>query len=133
MHDFESCAFNQALPPLRRKQVHKIPYNTSGVKTQNAIALRKRGKQKRRGFGRVFLMVVGQGFEPWKAMPTDLQSVLFDRSRIPPEILAFPRILPLGRLMVLGAGLEPARISPHAPQACVSANFTTRAGVENSR
>ena len=72
-------------------------------------------------------MVVGQGFEPWKAMPTDLQSVLFDRSRIPPEILAFPRILPLGRLMVLGAGLEPARISPHAPQACVSANFTTRA------
>ena len=30
--------------------------------------------------------------------------------------------------MVLGAGLEPARISPHAPQACVSANFTTRAG-----
>ena len=42
--------------------------------------------QKRRGFSRVFLMVVGQGFEPWKAMPTDLQSVLFDRSRIPPEI-----------------------------------------------
>ena len=32
--------------------------------------------------------------------------------------------------MVLGAGLEPARISPHAPQACVSANFTTRAAVE---
>ena len=32
--------------------------------------------------------------------------------------------------MVLGAGLEPARISPHAPQACVSANFTTRAGVK---
>ena len=28
---------------------------------------------------------------------------------------------------MLGAGLEPARISPHAPQACVSANFTTRA------
>ena len=34
--------------------------------------------------------------------------------------------------MVLGAGLEPARISPHAPQACVSANFTTRAGVKTS-
>ena len=33
--------------------------------------------------------------------------------------------------MVLGAGLEPARISPHAPQACVSANFTTRARREN--
>ena len=32
--------------------------------------------------------------------------------------------------LVLGAGLEPARISPHAPQACVSANFTTRAGLE---
>ena len=32
--------------------------------------------------------------------------------------------------MVLGAGLEPARISPHAPQACVSANFTTRARME---
>ena len=31
--------------------------------------------------------------------------------------------------LVLGAGLEPARISPHAPQACVSANFTTRADV----
>ncbi len=30
--------------------------------------------------------------------------------------------------MVLGAGLEPARSYPHAPQACVSANFTTRAG-----
>ena len=25
-------------------------------------------------FCRVFLMVVGQGFEPWKAMPTDLQA-----------------------------------------------------------
>ncbi len=33
--------------------------------------------------------------------------------------------------MVLGAGLEPARIAPHAPQACVSANFTTRARREN--
>lgn len=32
-----------------------------------------------------------------------------------------------GFSLVLGAGLEPARISPHAPQACVSANFTTRA------
>ena len=32
--------------------------------------------------------------------------------------------------VVLGAGLEPARISPYAPQAYVSANFTTRAGIE---
>ena len=45
-------------------------------------------KTKKARFCRVFLMVVGQGFEPWKAMPTDLQSVLFDRSRIPPEIIA---------------------------------------------
>ncbi len=29
--------------------------------------------------------------------------------------------------MVPGTGLEPARLAPHAPQACVSTNFTTRA------
>lgn len=29
--------------------------------------------------------------------------------------------------VVLGAGLEPARLAPHAPQTCVSANSTTRA------
>ena len=29
--------------------------------------------------------------------------------------------------MVPGAGFEPARISPHAPQACVSTNSTTPA------
>lgn len=28
---------------------------------------------------------------------------------------------------VPGTGLEPARLATHAPQACVSANFTTRA------
>ena len=32
-------------------------------------------KTKKARFCRVFLMVVGQGFEPWKAMPTDLQGV----------------------------------------------------------
>ena len=31
------------------------------------------------------------------------------------------------KLMVPGTGLEPAQLSPHAPQACVSTNFTTRA------
>ena len=46
-------------------------------------------KNKKPPFTAVSLMVVGQGFEPWKAMPTDLQSVLFDRSRIPPQIHAF--------------------------------------------
>lgn len=45
--------------------------------------------------------------------PADLQSALVGHLSISP--------------VVLGAGLEPARISPHAPQACVSANFTTRA------
>jgi hypothetical protein len=30
-------------------------------------------------------------------------------------------------VMVLGAGLEPARLSPYAPQTYVSANSTTRA------
>ena len=30
-------------------------------------------------------MVVGEGFEPSKASPTDLQSVPFDRSGTPPE------------------------------------------------
>ena len=29
--------------------------------------------------------------------------------------------------MVPGTGLEPARLATHAPQACVSTNFTTRA------
>ena len=33
MHDFESCAFNQALPPLLEKQVRKIPYLAFAVKT----------------------------------------------------------------------------------------------------
>ena len=31
------------------------------------------------------------------------------------------------RRLVLEAGLEPARLAPHAPQACVSTNSTTRA------
>lgn len=31
------------------------------------------------------------------------------------------------RLMVLGGGLEPPRVAPQAPQACVYADFTTRA------
>ena len=30
-------------------------------------------------------------------------------------------------IMVPMAGVEPARVSPHAPQACVSTNFTTSA------
>ena len=44
---------------------------------------------------------------------------------------AVKKISEAGRFgLVLGAGLEPARISPYAPQAYVSANFTTRAGLE---
>ena len=31
-----------------------------------------------------------------------------------------------------GAGLEPARVSPHAPQTCVYTNSTTRALGENA-
>ena len=31
-------------------------------------------------------MVVGDGFEPSKAWPVDLQSTAFDRSATPPEI-----------------------------------------------
>ena len=48
MHDFESCAFNQALPPLRRKQGHKISHITFRVKKQNPLSFV--GKKKRRGF-----------------------------------------------------------------------------------
>lgn len=34
-------------------------------------------------------MVVGGGFEPPKALPTDLQSVPFDRSGTPPKLGCF--------------------------------------------
>lgn len=36
-------------------------------------------------------------------------------------------------VMVPRAGLEPARIAPHAPKACVSANFTTSAFIFSRR
>gem|GEM_PF-3093408 len=35
-----------------------------------------------------------------------------------------------GTALVLEAGLEPARLSAHAPQTCVSTNSTTRATEE---
>jgi hypothetical protein len=44
---------------------------------QNGAIVSKRTTDinKKTAFSAVSLMVVGQGFEPWKAMPTDLQGV----------------------------------------------------------
>ena len=48
--------------------------------------------------GLFWSMVVGEGFEPSKALPSDLQSDLVDRLSTPPY-----------QDLVLGAGFEPAQ------------------------
>lgn len=40
--------------------------------------------------------------------------------------------LPFYSILVPMAGVEPAQLSPHAPQACVSTNFTTSAGINKN-
>ena len=46
-------------------------------------------------------MVVGDGFEPSKAWPVDLQSTAFDRSATPPEELLLERV----------EGIEPSQLA----------------------
>jgi hypothetical protein len=48
--------------------------------------------------GRAFLCMAGEGFEPSKAEPTDLQSVPFDRSGIPPSGEQFRTWAPIAAL-----------------------------------
>jgi hypothetical protein len=43
-----------------------------------------------------------------------------------PDFGSLPEICLIEK-MVLGTGLEPARLTAHAPQTCVSTNSTTRA------
>ncbi len=55
-------------------------------------------------------MVVGEGFEPSKATPADLQSAPFDHSGTPPLVpIKFSKNLPFRQAkMELAMGLEPA-------------------------
>ena len=53
-------------------------------------------------------MVEGAGFEPAKAMPSDLQSDPFGRSGTPPHLI----LLILLKEVVEGAGFEPAKAMP---------------------
>jgi len=47
-----------------------IGCQNGAIVSQNAHKKTKKARKPR-----LFQMVVGQGFEPWKAMPTDLQGV----------------------------------------------------------
>ncbi|MCW0311234.1 hypothetical protein NB694_001034 [Pantoea ananatis] len=56
--------------------------------------------------GRIFMMVVGEGFEPSKSVTADLQSAPFGRSGIPPGIICVFR---QQVQMVVGEGFEPSK------------------------
>ena len=101
-------------------------------------------------------MVVGDGFEPSKAVPADLQSAPFSHSGIPPNGAGKGGRTPLTSLegwctadmpyphyrsksscttsvkMVPTKGVEPLSLAAHGPEPCASANSATSAKTLNT-
>ena len=84
------------------------------------VSAGKSAKKNPHGVRIRFKMVVGDGFEPSKAWPVDLQSTAFDRSATPPRRTSLERV----------EGIEPSQSAWKADVLPLNYTRMTSSGIQ---